>query len=55
MEPGVTSVMLNHSDHTSVTAFCKEKGIGLVVVGPEAPLVDGKPFSECISPCRGCG
>lgn len=29
------------SDHAKVTAFCREAGIGLVVIGPEAPLVDG--------------
>jgi phosphoribosylamine--glycine ligase len=29
------------SDHAGVVAFCREAGIGLVVVGPEAPLVAG--------------
>ena len=29
------------SDHGAVVAFAKEKGVGLVVVGPEAPLADG--------------
>ncbi len=29
------------ADHAGVTAFCLERRIGLVVVGPEAPLVDG--------------
>ena len=28
-------------DHAAVAAFCKEKDIGLVVVGPEVPLVAG--------------
>ena len=28
-------------DHAKVTAFCREAGIGLMVIGPEAPLVDG--------------
>lgn len=32
---------LNASDHEAVVAFCQEKDIGLVVVGPEAPLVEG--------------
>ncbi|KAI3448359.1 hypothetical protein Pfo_005024 [Paulownia fortunei] len=32
---------LNISDSSSVIAFCREWGIGLVVVGPEAPLVAG--------------
>jgi len=29
------------SDHAAVVAFCKAEGVGLVVVGPEAPLVAG--------------
>jgi len=29
------------ADHTSVIRFCKDHDIGLVVVGPEAPLVAG--------------
>ncbi|WP_430912402.1 phosphoribosylamine--glycine ligase [Methylobacterium sp. sgz302541] len=32
---------LDVSDHAAVRAFCEEAGIGLVVVGPEAPLVAG--------------
>jgi len=27
--------------HANVVAFCRAQGIGLVVIGPEAPLVDG--------------
>lgn len=34
-------VALDITDHDAVAAFCKEKDIGLVVVGPEAPLVAG--------------
>jgi phosphoribosylamine---glycine ligase len=34
-------VDLNPSDHAAVITFCAGHGIGLVVVGPEAPLVDG--------------
>ena len=34
-------VSLDVSDHGAVAAFCKEKEVGLVVVGPEAPLVAG--------------
>jgi len=34
-------IALDVADHAAVAAFCKEKGIGLVVVGPEAPLVTG--------------
>lgn len=35
------SVTLDVNDHDAVIAFCKSEGIGLVVVGPEAPLVAG--------------
>ncbi|PCD03888.1 phosphoribosylamine--glycine ligase [Sphingomonas spermidinifaciens] len=43
--PGIAAhaecVGLNVADHTAVADFCREKGIALVVVGPEAPLVAG--------------
>lgn len=43
--PGIAEcaecVALNVTDHAAVVAFCKEQGVGFVVVGPEAPLVDG--------------
>ena len=32
---------LDVSDHAAVARFCKENGIGLVIIGPEAPLVAG--------------
>ena len=32
---------LDAADHPAVLAFCEAQQIGLVVVGPEAPLVDG--------------
>src|SRR6185295_256532 len=32
---------LDTGDHRAVIAFCKEKSIGLVVIGPEIPLVAG--------------
>ena len=34
-------VDLNVADHAAVTSFCAGHDIGLVVVGPEGPLVDG--------------
>ncbi|MFN5822164.1 MAG: phosphoribosylamine--glycine ligase, partial [Novosphingobium sp.] len=34
-------VALDPTDHAAVIAFCAAQSIGLVVVGPEAPLVDG--------------
>jgi len=43
--PGIAEeaelVSLDVSDHTEVIGFCADKEIGLVVIGPEAPLVDG--------------
>ncbi len=33
--------MLDVTDHAAVIAFCDERSIGLVVIGPEAPLVAG--------------
>ncbi|WP_379922859.1 phosphoribosylamine--glycine ligase [Erythrobacter sp. R86502] len=43
--PGIADeaecVALDATDHGAVIAFCKAQAIGLVVVGPEAPLVDG--------------
>ncbi len=35
------SAGIDPDDHAAVVAFCKDKGIGFVVVGPEAPLVAG--------------
>ena len=43
--PGIAQyaelVVLDAADHDAVLAFCEAQRIGLVVVGPEAPLVDG--------------
>ena len=43
--PGVAEhaqiVPLDLTDHAAVVTFCEAQRIGLVVVGPEAPLVDG--------------
>lgn len=43
--PGIagqaTCVALDAADHAAVLAFCEAQRIGLVVIGPEAPLVDG--------------
>ncbi|WAX94720.1 phosphoribosylamine--glycine ligase [Aminobacter sp. NyZ550] len=43
--PGIAQeaelVALDIADHAAVAAFCKDKAIGLVVVGPEGPLVAG--------------
>ena len=34
-------VALDVADHAAVIGFCRENDIGLVVIGPEAPLVAG--------------
>ncbi len=43
--PGIaacaTLVTLDEKDHAAVCKFCDTNDIGLVVIGPEAPLVDG--------------
>ncbi len=43
--PGIaalaTCVALDATDHAAVVAFAHEHQVGLVVIGPEAPLVDG--------------
>jgi phosphoribosylamine--glycine ligase len=43
--PGIAAeaevVALDVTDHGAVIAFCEAHAIGLVVIGPEAPLVDG--------------
>jgi len=43
--PGIAEdaelVSLDAGDHAAVVTFCEAKRIGLVVIGPEAPLVDG--------------
>jgi phosphoribosylamine--glycine ligase len=43
--PGIAEeaelVALDTDDHAAVVAFCKDKAIDFVVVGPEAPLVAG--------------
>ncbi len=34
-------VALDSSDHQAVAEFCRSKAVDLLVIGPEAPLVDG--------------
>lgn len=40
-EPGIENVAVDVSNNQAVVDFCKAKGIDLVMVGPEAPLVAG--------------
>ncbi len=43
--PGIAAhavlVDLDITDHAAVVGFCADRAIGLVVIGPEGPLVDG--------------
>jgi len=43
--PGIaehaTCVALDPADHGGVLEFCRERGVALVVIGPEGPLIDG--------------
>ena len=43
--PGIAEeaelVSLDANDHAETVRFCKDRAIALVVIGPEAPLVDG--------------
>ncbi len=47
MQDIATCVDLDSSDHSAVIRFCEEFDVKLVVVGPEAPLVDG--ISDALS------
>lgn len=40
-EPGVKNIDLDISDFDALTNFAIEKSVGLTIIGPEAPLVDG--------------
>ncbi len=40
-DDGAKLVTLDAGDHAAVADYCREHTIGLVVIGPEAPLVDG--------------
>ncbi|MFH1530780.1 MAG: phosphoribosylamine--glycine ligase [Pseudomonadota bacterium] len=35
------NVALDIADHAAVTAWCQDDGVDLVIIGPEAPLVNG--------------
>ncbi len=41
LEPKTSCVDLDITDHKAVVQFCKENGIGFVIVGSEIPLVAG--------------
>jgi len=41
MQDLAENITLDMTDQNAVVAFCRDKNIALVVIGPEAPLVDG--------------
>ena len=41
LEPKIENLLINTNDFVEVERFCKEKAIGLVIIGPEQPLVNG--------------
>ncbi|KAA1192044.1 phosphoribosylamine--glycine ligase [Pseudohalioglobus sediminis] len=59
MEPGLENVAIDVMDFTGLADFAANNAVGLTIVGPEAPLVEGivDYFSErslrCFGPSRG--
>jgi len=41
LEPGLTNVPIGAEDIPALVRFAQEQAIGLTIVGPEAPLVEG--------------
>lgn len=58
-EPGVKNVALDISDFSALTDFAKNNNVGLTIIGPEAPLVDGivdffqAKNLDCFGPSKG--
>ena len=54
-EPKIHNVIIDVMDKEALAAFARDNDIGLTIVGPEAPLVDGVVdyFSERDLPCFG--
>ncbi len=58
-EPGVKNIALDITDFSALTDFAKDNGVGLTIIGPEAPLVDGivdyfqAQNLECFGPRKG--
>jgi len=40
-EPGIRNISLDISDFAALTSYAKSNDVGLTIIGPEAPLVDG--------------
>jgi phosphoribosylamine--glycine ligase len=41
LESKVTNISLDNNDFEAIEGFCKQNNIGLVIIGPEQPLVMG--------------
>jgi phosphoribosylamine--glycine ligase len=56
-EPGLENVALSADDFAALADFCDSNRVGLTIIGPEAPLVDGivDYFTERGLPCFGPG
>jgi len=58
-EPKVENIAIGTSDINALVDFASQKGVGLAIVGPETPLVEGitEAFQEaglrCFGPTRG--
>ena len=58
-EPGVKNIALDITDFAALTDFAKDNSVGLTIIGPEAPLVDGivdyfqAQNLECFGPSKG--
>jgi phosphoribosylamine--glycine ligase len=50
-----TCVALDAADHAAVARFCRENAIGLVVIGPEVPLVAGLADDLAAAGIKGFG
>jgi phosphoribosylamine--glycine ligase len=59
LEPNCTNIAIDGDDFAALAAFAKTNNVGLTIVGPEAPLVDGVVdyFAEqdlrCFGPSKG--
>jgi phosphoribosylamine---glycine ligase len=58
LEPGVLNINIKVDAIEALVAFAKKEGIGLTIIGPEAPLVDGivdafkKANLKCFGPVK---
>jgi len=54
-EPGVMNVQIDISDFGALADFARVHGVGLTIIGPEGPLVDGivNYFDDVGLPCFG--